>query len=51
MLIKEFSDEIQSLYRKDQKRGSKYNKMIDMLNACAAFSNEAKDLLKISANI
>ena len=50
-LIKEFSDEIQSLYRKDQKRGNKYKKMIDMLNACAEFSNEAKDLIKISDNI
>ena len=50
-MIYEFSDEIQSLFRKDQSRGHKFEHLISSLNACIAFSAEAAELIRLSKDI
>ena len=50
-MINEFSDEIQSLFRKDQARGHKFKHLITSLDACIVFSSEAKELVNLSKDI
>ena len=50
-MIYEFSDEIQSLFRKDQSRGHKFEHLITSLKACNEFSAEAAELVRLSKDI
>ena len=50
-MIYEFSDEIQSLFRKDQSKGHKFEHLITSLKACNEFSAEAAELVRLSKDV